>query len=250
MNCFFRLAGIYVPAVFLALFLSLPTSAVSVPILMYHDFVPDDAPCGEYAVTESEFRSHLEALRDNGFESITFAELIGYTDGEDSLPEKPVIITADDGYDGVLGTAVPVLREYGMTLSCAVIGSMAGQDGHFSFEDIPDCVEIVSHTFNLHRDLGQVRGVLAADEEILRRDISQMRPMEEEYPMIGRVLVYPYGAYSNASEAVLSDEGYRITVTCDRGIAEAERGRDLFGLPRIGVWHGMDGDDLIRSVGG
>jgi len=237
-------------AVFFALFLSLPASAVSVPILMYHDFVPDGVPCGEYAVTESEFRSHLDALRDNGFESITFAELIGYADGENELPEKPVIITADDGYDGVLGTAVSVLWEYGMTLSCAVIGSMAGQDGHFSLGGIPDCIEIVSHTFDLHRDCGEVRGVPAADADELRRDIALMKSLAGEYPMTAKVLVYPYGAYSPETEEIFSQEGYCVTVTCDRGRAETEIGKGLFSLPRIGVWHGMDGDDLLRAVGG
>lgn len=237
-------------AVFFALFLSLPVSAVSIPILMYHDFVPDSTPCGEYAVTESEFRSHLDALCDDGFESITFAGLIGYADGEIELPEKPVIITADDGYDGVIGTAVPVLREYGMTLSCAVIGSMAGQDGHFSLDDIPDCVEIVSHTFDLHRDYGEVRGVPAADADELRRDIALMKSSAGEYPMTAKVLVYPYGAYTQATEEILCEEGYSVTVTCDRGKAETEIGEGLFLLPRIGVWHGMDGNDLLRAVSG
>ena len=31
-----------------------------------------------------------------------------------------------------------------MTLSCAVIGSLSGQNGHFPLTDIPDNVEIVS----------------------------------------------------------------------------------------------------------
>ena len=249
MNCCFGFKGIGVSAVFLSLFLSLPASAVSVPVLMYHDFVPDDAPCGEYAVTEAEFRSQLEALYACGYESVTFGQLIGYADGENDLPDKPVIITADDGYDGVIRTAVPVLREFGMTLSCAVIGSMAGEDDHFALEEIPDCVEIVSHTYDLHRDYGKVRGVDAADEEELRRDISRMRLLAEEYPMIGKVLVYPYGAYSDMSESILAEEEYRITVTCDRGTVEAERGQALFRLPRFGVWHGMSGGDLMRVIG-
>ena len=75
-------------AVFLMFFCAVSVGAVSVPILMYHDFVSDDACCGEYAVPAGEFRSHLDALRESGYESVTFAELIGYADGKNDLPER------------------------------------------------------------------------------------------------------------------------------------------------------------------
>lgn len=236
-------------AVFLMFFCAVSVGAVPVPILMYHDFVSDDTPCGEYAVNEAELRSHLDALTESGYESVTFAELIGYADGKNDLPESPVLITADDGYTGVVDIAVPLLGEYGMKLSCAVIGGMAGDGVHFSLEeDTPDCLELVSHTYGLHRLVGNACGVLAADEDELRRDISLMRGLSEVYPMIGEVFVYPYGAYSAESEAFFADCGYRVTVTCDRGCAEVVRGGELYALPRIGVWHGMSGDDVVRAI--
>lgn len=238
-------------AVFLMLFFAVPVSAVDVPILMYHDFVPDDAVCGEFAVTESRFCGHLEALHDAGYESVTFEDLIAYADGTGKLPEKPVILTADDGYCGVAEIAVPAAQKYGMKLVCAVIGSMAGDDGHFSLGHPAACeLEIVSHTFDLHRENDMGRGVCMASPDELEEDIQRMCGYAGAvFPMVSRVFVYPYGAYSDESEAVLRDFGYRVTVTCERGTAQARREGDLFALPRIGVYQSMDGDDILALIG-
>ncbi|MBQ4353384.1 MAG: polysaccharide deacetylase family protein [Clostridia bacterium] len=227
-------------------FFAVPASAVSVPILMYHDFVPDDAVCGEYAVTESRFREHLCALDQAGYESVTFADVIAYADGEGELPPKPVLITADDGYTGVLAIAVPLADSFGMTVSAAVIGSMAGDEGHFSLEEayVPR-TEIVSHTFDLHGADGCI-----VPDEILREDIARMRAFAGgAFPMTAQVFVYPYGAYSARTEEVLRAAGYRVSVTCDRGTAQVTHGSDLFALPRIGVYQTMDAGDLLAALG-
>lgn len=236
-------------AVFLCLLLTLPASAVDVPILMYHDFVEDSAPCGEYAVTESRFREHLSALSEAGYTSVTFEDLLEYTDGEDDLPEKPIIITADDGYTGVAEIAVPIAEEYGMTLTCAVIGGFAGGDGHFSLDHRNvGKMELVSHTFDLHYDDELGRGVERVSGEVLAEDCVKMRSLTDRFPMMDKVFIYPYGAYSDESEEVLEKLGYRVTVTCDRGAAKIEIDGDLMALPRIGVYQSMNAAALLAAV--
>lgn len=238
-------------AVFLLLFFAVPVAAVDVPILMYHDFVPDDAVCGEFAVTESRFREHLSALRDAGYETVTFEEVIAYADGTGELPLRPVLLTADDGYCGVADIAVPLAEEYGMEISCAVIGAMAGDGEHFSLGHPAACeTEIISHTFDLHKTDERGCGVCMVSSEELREDIGRMRAYAGgAFPMVGEVFVYPYGAYSPETEDVFRESGYRVTVTCACGIAQAERGGDLFALPRIGVYQVMSGADVLAAIG-
>jgi len=214
--------------------LSLPVSAVPVPILMYHHFTETET--GTPMTTSSDaFRKHLTALQNAGYTTVTFADLLCYTETGEGLPEKPVLLTSDDGYSSVITVALPILREYGMTMSVAVVGSRMGQtEGipHFSMEEAAGCgLELVSHTWNLHGPDGN--GVLTETGTISPEFIPDIRRMKEIPELNSAVFVYPYGKYSRDSEAVLQAMGYRITVTTEEGIAQIRKGGSLFGLPRI-----------------
>ncbi len=233
----------------LAGMLALPCRAVSVPVLMYHDFT-EDVP-GTFAVTAARFDEHLSALEEAGYTSVTFGEVIDYVCFGGELPEKPVLITSDDGYTGVVTLAAEIAGRHGMGISCAVIGELAGTAGHFSpDEGVPDNVELVSHTFALHDREGW-DGVVCPDgqegyEELLAEDCRKMTEILGEIP----VMIYPHGAYSAESERVLHELGYAVTVTCDRGVADVRRGEEssLYAMPRVLVWQNMSGEGLLREI--
>ena len=220
---------------------------VKVPILMYHNF---SETARDYTVTAGIFRSHLAALKAEGYTSITFAELIAYEEGINNLPEKPVLLTSDDGYSGVLDVALPVLTEYDMKLSIAVIGAYIGRSeegslSHFSLKEVTERdtegrLELVSHSYGLHRIAEGMRG--AANEtmesniyaEAVSADCAVMREIAgDTFPMMTQVFVYPFGSYSAESESLLAMEGYKATVTTDEGIAVVSPGEGLELLPRI-----------------
>ncbi|MBQ4606267.1 MAG: polysaccharide deacetylase family protein [Clostridia bacterium] len=218
----------------LTVLLSLPARAVPVPILMYHHFTETDTGA-PMTTSRRTFRSHLTALQEAGYTTVSFADLLTYTETGEGLPEKPVLLTSDDGYSSVIEVALPILREYGMTMSVAVVGSRMGQaDGipHFSPEEAAGCgLELVSHTWALHGADGN--GVLTEEgtlSPMFVPDAKQMRTIPE---LNQTVFVYPYGKYSRDSEAVLQALGYRITVTTEEGIAQVQKGSSLYGLPRI-----------------
>jgi Polysaccharide deacetylase len=77
----------------------------------------------------SEFRQQLDHLRDAGFQTITPAQYKRWVDGEDvSLPERPVLITFDDGLTSTR-LATPILEEHGFTAAMYVSTGFA--DGDF-----------------------------------------------------------------------------------------------------------------------
>ena len=232
---------------------AVPCRAERVPILMYHD-ISDFG--GDYAVTAERFDEHLTALEDAGYHTVTFADLIECVYFDGVLPESPVLLTFDDGYDGVLTDAAPIAARHGMTLSCAVIGSLSGQNGHFPLTDIPDNVEIVSHTFALHDRPGW-DGVISPDadllryEQILTEDTEAMRQTcGEVFPYAASVLIYPHGRFSAESERILRSLGYAVTVTCENGIADVRRGEreSLYALPRISVWQDTTAEELMDLI--
>ena len=222
--------------VLLTLFLTLPASAVPVPVLMYHHFTETDTGLPDQCDRE-RFRGHLKALTEAGYSSVTFRDLLAYADGTGDLPDKPVVLTSDDGYRSVIDIALPVLREYGMSMSVAVVGSMAGKtEGlpHFSVEEAFGTeLELVSHTWDLHGQEGC--GVLTEKGTLHPRFLWDTVRMGQIPAVSDRVFVYPYGKWNPDSEAVLHALGYRITVTTRCGIADIRPGEpdSLRLLPRM-----------------
>jgi len=226
-----------------------------VPILMYHDITADGESSGSFTVPLSRFEEHLNALENAGYRTVTFADLIDYVYFGGDLPDRPVLLTSDDGYTNVMEYAAPAAARHGMTLSCAVIGALAGVNGHFSFDDpVPENVEIVSHTFALHDwngAMGMIADGVPAYESLLNGDIAAMREIcGERFPQTASVLVYPHGSYSAESERILHTQGYTVTVTCDSGIAEIRRGEpeSLYLLPRISVWRDTTAEEVIAGM--
>ena len=85
-----------------------------VPVLTYHS-VSDDPPepIRRWSVTPARLRTHLTALRHAGFTGLTVTELLACYRGTRTLPERPVVLTFDDGYEDFLLEALPALTDAG-----------------------------------------------------------------------------------------------------------------------------------------
>ena len=59
-------------------------------------------------------RATALCLRDAGYTSVGYADLIEFVNGDGKLPEKPLLITIDDGYQNNLDLAAPLLEKYGL----------------------------------------------------------------------------------------------------------------------------------------
>ena len=135
------------------------------PVLMYHHFA-QESPYGTI-VSFDKFREQMTALRDAGYETVTIPQIIDFVDGGPPLPDKPVLITMDDGYTSNLTDAAPVLEELGMNATVFVIGVNEGEEIYihngeplspprFSYEEAAPWVEkgvieIQSHTYDMHQ---------------------------------------------------------------------------------------------------
>jgi peptidoglycan/xylan/chitin deacetylase (PgdA/CDA1 family) len=89
-----------------------------VPILMYHyiSAAPSTLDRIRYglSVPPDMFEAQLKLLRDNGFTTITLRDLYDYLAVGTPLPEKPIVLTFDDGYVDNYTNAFPLLQKYGM----------------------------------------------------------------------------------------------------------------------------------------
>ena len=191
-----------------------------VPTVTYHhvrDIAPEDPPTLRSISCPPElFVSHLALLRERGFETVTFLDLQAFLEGRARLPERPVVLTFDDGYDDNW-FAFEELRRRGMRGVFFVVTSALGAPGRLSREQVRAMaeagMEIGSHSAN-HVDLRGLRRKRQAEEAA-----GSKRILEE---LLGRPVIsfcYPGGASSRTTSSVLEEAGYWFARTTGGGIS-------------------------------
>ena len=107
------LAAIPVLCLLLILLISdLTRSETELPILMYHHLA-EEGPYNTMTISPERFRSDMEWLRDNGFTCLLPSDLVKIRAGEMKMPDRPVMITFDDGYNSTYELAFPILVAIG-----------------------------------------------------------------------------------------------------------------------------------------
>ncbi|MBN2795687.1 MAG: polysaccharide deacetylase family protein [Clostridia bacterium] len=237
---------------------------VKVPILMYHHI--SDKPQNIAMVTVEKFRKDMEYLKENGYQPIFFDELYEYLQGYVELPEKPILITFDDGYQSNYNLAYPIMESLEMKFTISVIGWSVGRNTfidsdvpitpHFSWEEAKvmydsGLVDFQNHTYDLHSPKGKSygaqlpveTGVLPMEEESfldyrIRLSKDLLTLAIEMYENIGRlpnIMCYPYGVSTENSERILKTLGYIGSLKTTPGIRTYSSVSDLWEMPRINV---------------
>jgi peptidoglycan/xylan/chitin deacetylase (PgdA/CDA1 family) len=86
-----------------------------VAVLCYHGVRRrgEATPFSELHVTTATFERHCRLIA-NGCQAISLADLRDARNGRRALPPRPVLVTFDDGYRGVIDDALPLLERYGV----------------------------------------------------------------------------------------------------------------------------------------
>jgi peptidoglycan/xylan/chitin deacetylase (PgdA/CDA1 family) len=106
----------------------------AVPVLTYHD-VSENASGSRYTVTAVEFARQMAMLRAAGFTSITAAQFERFAAGTGRLPEKPILITFDDGPSSAWRVADPIIARYKMHAVMFVITGEIGKHAPYYLTD-------------------------------------------------------------------------------------------------------------------
>ena len=211
-----------------------PMPPKAVPILEYHMVATyTDDVSYEYNVPPTEFRRQLEWLRDNGYTTVSLLDLMKAKKGKLTLPEKPIVLTFDDGYDDNYYELLPILREYDAKATVFMITNNIGQEGYLTWDDLRELqaagVEIGSHTAN-HLPLTKVAPERYEAEIVLSK-------LHLEWNGIKTVffLSYPNGKYNRAVLDYLADTEFLGAVTGDSGFNTPDA--DPFLLRRVNIPH-------------
>lgn len=250
------------------------TYTCQVPILMYHHLVEDGGETNSDTVQVSTFRSHMETLRDAGYEPVSLQALRDYVEKGTALPEKPVVITFDDGYSSNYELAYPILKEYHFPAAIFAIGVSMGKDTykdtgttmnpHFSVEQAKEMeasglITVGSHGYNIHevegRDPEPLRkGILQKETESEEDYLAFLRQDQEAMEALlgdsAKILAYPFGVRSELSEVALADMGVYMTLTTEGRVNTLVKGlsQSLRQLGRFRVTEEQTGEDLLAMM--
>lgn len=199
----------------------IPEKEVKVPIFVYHyvEYVKDqkDTTRKLLATSPRVFEAQIVTLKENGYKFITFKDVERYLQGVQKLPEKPIIITFDDGYEDFYTDVFPIIKKHSIQVTQYLVADFIGKPNYLKDEQIrilikSGLVEFGSHTLT-HVNLNTVPALHASYE------ISESKSsLERRYQMPISTFAYPYGAYTEEIARIVEKEGYLTAVTTEDGI--------------------------------
>jgi peptidoglycan/xylan/chitin deacetylase (PgdA/CDA1 family) len=220
----------------------------AIPVLLYHS-VPRGALDGTdpLAVTYERFGEHLDAVLASGRVPLTISELADGLRGTRPLPERPVAITFDDGYENTLD-ALELLCARGLRASLYVTtgeigaGQMIGREQLQRLAGRPGEIELGAHTVT-HPRLDELS--LA---EVAREVSDSKRCLEEVVERPVTSFAYPYGAHDRQVREAVIVAGFDSAAAVKNAISHRED--DPWAIARWTVDSRMDAKRIADVLDG
>lgn len=194
---------------------------VKVPILMYHyiSTPPEDADKYriDLSVEPDAFRAQMAYLAENGYATISLYDLSLAITNNKPLPEKPVILTFDDGYLDNYEIAFPILQEFGHHATFFIVTEFIdrGREGYVTWEMVQ---EMANAGFDMEPHSRTHPELTDRERDYLIWEI--LGPQETLAYHIGytpRYFSYPSGRYDDAVLAMVEELGFWGAVTTFSG---------------------------------
>lgn len=194
------------------------------------------------------FDELCSTLKDFGYETITYKDLLAHVDFGRALPEKPVIITSDDGFQDLYTNAFPILKKYDYVMTINVVTNYTGETEEDRKENLFDYnrgvpmrpmliwpeikemydygCEILSHSAN-HIRLG-----LCPIQNFTYQLTQSKKDIEEHLGEEVLFFAWPYDNHSYARLPFVKELGYRGAIRYGGG-TEDLRTMDLMDIKRL-----------------
>lgn len=188
-----------------------------VAILGYHDF--RDRGGSPMLISAPKFREQMQAIKDSGIPVIPLSDLVAWKRGTKNIPEEAIVITMDDGWEGVYQYAFPVLKEFGFPFTFYLYKKYVNIGGRsMSYDQIKEMLafgaEVGSHSVS-HEDLKARRG--RDDTDYQQWVLAELRDskafIEEKLGVRCTSFAYPFGSFNEDIMETTMQVGYDTAVT-------------------------------------
>lgn len=244
---------------------------IKIPGVMYHGILKDPARQGKYVITPSQFEQDIKYLKDNGYTGVFISDLIEYVEKGTPLPEKPILITFDDGYYNNYLYAYPILKKYDTKAIFSLIGRYSEQYSetgeknayytHITWEQAREMAdsglaELQNHSYDLHslehrKGAKKLSGESVEDyQRMLYGDLHKTDALiYENTGYKPTAFTYPFGYISAESLMVIKEMGYKASISSESGFSIISREKpNLYELKRVNRPSGKSSSEFFKEI--
>lgn len=230
-----------------------------VPILMYHDILPEKEVF--FDVTPTELNAHFRQIAQAGATPISLDHLFRHLQTGVPLPEKPVVLTFDDGYGGHYKYVYPLLKKYQYPATFSIYtNKMEMKTGRTSitWEQLAEMamdplVTIAAHSISHPPDLRQL-----SDSELKKEVFQSKAILEQRLGIPIQYFTYPAGKQDQRVREQVAAAGYQGALDMSNYQEKfAGESEDLLQIARFGqsrlemvLSQAWGGHPLPRNDGG
>jgi poly-beta-1,6-N-acetyl-D-glucosamine N-deacetylase len=207
-----------------------------VPVIMYHDIRAKKEVF--FDVTPQEFEAALQSIQKQGLTPISVDQLLTHLRTGLPLPEKPILLTFDDGYAGQYEFVYPLLKKYQypgvFSIYTDKLDKKLGRPG-ITWEQLKEMaadplVTISAHSVTHPKDVSQL------PDDKLQYEVRQSKKiLEERLGVEIHVFTYPEGNYDARVTKFIEAAGYWGAFTMDdNNEGFAGQSESLLAIKRFG----------------
>lgn len=239
------------------------------PIIMYHNISEIKNMLGPYVISVEQLEKDMIYIKDNGYTTILMQDIIDFVKEGTPLPDKPIMLTFDDGHEGCLKYLLPLLEKYDMKAVVSVVGSFSdfsekescnvAEYCYLTWNDIKELaksprIEIQNHTYSLHSNATRQGAKIKKGESlndykrVLGNDLSLLQ--DKIFEVTGKkptTFTYPFGHLCKESVEILEELGFCAALTCSETQVDLDN-INLFRLGRFNRPYGKSSETFFNFV--
>lgn len=205
-----------------------------IPVLNYHQINNENH--NVLTLSDTEFEAQIKYLYQEGYTAISPEQLADYLQYGKELPNKPILITFDDGYEDNYQVAYPILQKYHFKATIFLITDFAGNNSRYlTWQQIKEMsdngINFESHT------LSHITLPKASDEEVYAQLVNSKQALEWRLGKKVEYLAYPGGKYDQRIIQLAKAAGYRAAFTVNLG--RNRMNSTMYTLNRIPIFGGV-----------
>ena len=185
------------------------------------------------AIEPEDFDWQMKYLVDHGYHTISPDELYAFLEGKGTLPDRPVLITFDDGYVDNYTNAYPILKKYNLKATIFIVtGFVSERKGYLTWDQLREMeqhgITAQSHTVT-HAPLPEL-----SDERIREELIVSKQQAEAELGHPIEFIAYPTGVHDLHIVGIAKEAGYKGGFTVKYG--NVDRSSNVYAMERVPVF--------------
>jgi len=207
-----------------------------VPVLVYHSVRPIYNDMTEevkqFTVTPLMFEKQLQYIIESGYRTVSLEDLVLASENKKKLPEKPIVITFDDGWENQYEYAFPILSKYGLTATFFVFTNAIGHERYLTWEQVQTLSD-AGMVIGSHSKSHPYLDLIYEREKLIEELAGSKSILENKIKKEVNTFAYPFGVMTPEIATLLKESGYITARKFSGGIYKL--GDDPFSIKGLHV---------------